>query len=719
MKTLLKSTTSLGLSLALAFPHGAFAQQQDVPACGPVGEASEFPCAFEDQTVESAEELRIAAELSADAEADAEAETSDPEADAEEGANDLVDEAADAAEDATGAVTDTVDEATDEAAEAAEEAGDAAEDAGQAVEEAAEAEADAEAAAAAEGEDAVTADVEADTEATVSTEAEEAATADAEAETEATAATEGEDATAAEVDVATEADASMETDDAAADVEADAQAEDAGTAEAEATAEADAEARTDAPDETVEEVETSGENTADEPVTTDGSASDAADQTDAAAATGEAQNDAEMSQDEEATPLNETGTETDAETAAEAEAAPVENTATVADGEADAEAEAALTDEQRRAREERREQRREERRAQRRAEREAAAAAAAAAAQDSSADAEVVTEEVTEEDVRSSSEDFDTKVTAASDAAPEAQDSDSGLSDFEKALLLGLGAVAVGSVLNNGEKIVSRSGDRVVVQDPDGELRVLKDDNALIRRPGDQVQTQTFDDGSTRTIVTKADGSRIETIRARDGSVLRRTNFDAQGREYVLVDDLVEEREVNVSELPRVQENQRTVTASTQDEEALRRALQAQQLADQGRTFSLRQVREIPEVRSLAPQLELDAVRFPTGSAAIQPAQAKALANIGVTLRDMIQKDPRTVILVEGHTDAVGDASYNLALSDRRAETVALALTEYFDVPPENLVTQGYGESQLRVPTNGPEPANRRAVVRNITGLLR
>jgi len=286
-------------------------------------------------------------------------------------------------------------------------------------------------------------------------------------------------------------------------------------------------------------------------------------------------------------------------------------------------------------------------------------------------------------------------------------------------LLLGLGAVAVGSVLNNGEKIVSRSGDRVVVQDDTGELRVLKDDNALLRRPGDEVQTQTFDDGSTRTIVTKSDGSRVETIRSRDGTVLRRTNFDAQGREYVLVDDLVEEREVVVNDLPQVQETQQAQRASTQDEAALRHALQTELRNDQGRTFSLRQVREIREVRSLAPQLELDAVRFPTGSAAIQPEQARSLANIGTTLRDLIQKDPRTVILVEGHTDAVGDASYNLALSDRRAETVALALTEYFDVPPANLITQGYGESQLRVPTTSAEPANRRAVVRNITGLLR
>ena len=94
-------------------------------------------------------------------------------------------------------------------------------------------------------------------------------------------------------------------------------------------------------------------------------------------------------------------------------------------------------------------------------------------------------------------------------------------------------------------------------------------------------------------------------------------------------------------------------------------------------------------------------------------------ANIGRTLRDLVNQDPRTVILVEGHTDAVGDATYNLALSDRRAETVALALTEYFGVPSQNMITQGYGESALKVFTLTAEQANRRAVVRNITSLLR
>jgi outer membrane protein OmpA-like peptidoglycan-associated protein len=66
----------------------------------------------------------------------------------------------------------------------------------------------------------------------------------------------------------------------------------------------------------------------------------------------------------------------------------------------------------------------------------------------------------------------------------------------------------------------------------------------------------------------------------------------------------------------------------------------------------------------------------------------------------------------------VGDEAYNLALSDRRAESVALALSENFDIPPENLVLQGYGEEFLKVPTQADEEENRRASVRRITPLL-
>ena len=85
---------------------------------------------------------------------------------------------------------------------------------------------------------------------------------------------------------------------------------------------------------------------------------------------------------------------------------------------------------------------------------------------------------------------------------------------------------------------------------------------------------------------------------------------------------------------------------------------------------------------------------------------------------DWIGRRPDEVFLIEGHTDAVGSEIDNLTLSDRRAEEVAIILTETFNVPPENLVTQGYGEDFLKIPTLQAERANRRVAVRRITPLM-
>jgi outer membrane protein OmpA-like peptidoglycan-associated protein len=183
----------------------------------------------------------------------------------------------------------------------------------------------------------------------------------------------------------------------------------------------------------------------------------------------------------------------------------------------------------------------------------------------------------------------------------------------------------------------------------------------------------------------------------------------------VLFDDTRGSAPVDVATLPQPA---REAVDYTGDEAALRAALAAAMAQDVGRSFSLAQIREIRAVRELAPEIEIDAITFATGSAAIRPEQAEELAVLGRTITAMIEENPAEIFLVEGHTDAVGDAAYNLTLSDRRAETVALALSEFFGVPPENLVVQGYGESDLKIPTEGPEVANRRANVRRITPLL-
>ncbi len=49
---------------------------------------------------------------------------------------------------------------------------------------------------------------------------------------------------------------------------------------------------------------------------------------------------------------------------------------------------------------------------------------------------------------------------------------------------------------------------------------------------------------------------------------------------------------------------------------------------------------------------------------------------------------------------------------------MAEALTNVFDIPPENLTTQGYGERYLKVNTQGPERENRRVAIRRITPLV-
>ena len=84
----------------------------------------------------------------------------------------------------------------------------------------------------------------------------------------------------------------------------------------------------------------------------------------------------------------------------------------------------------------------------------------------------------------------------------------------------------------------------------------------------------------------------------------------------------------------------------------------------------------------------------------------------------MLDENPAETFLIEGHTDAVGSDLANLALSDRRAESVARALTDVFGIPPENLVTQGYGERYLKIDTQERERENRRVALRRITPLV-
>jgi hypothetical protein len=101
-------------------------------------------------------------------------------------------------------------------------------------------------------------------------------------------------------------------------------------------------------------------------------------------------------------------------------------------------------------------------------------------------------------------------------------------------------------------------------------------------------------------------------------------------------------------------------------------------------------------------------VFFPTDEATLSP---EAVQMVDEAAAEYLQTGIAQ-IKVTGHTDTVGSAAYNLALSERRAARVADELIRR-GVPATDIVTVGRGEEDLLVPTADgvAEPRNRRVEI--------
>lgn len=90
-------------------------------------------------------------------------------------------------------------------------------------------------------------------------------------------------------------------------------------------------------------------------------------------------------------------------------------------------------------------------------------------------------------------------------------------------------------------------------------------------------------------------------------------------------------------------------------------------------------------------------VSFDFDSASLKSAFTPTLNKVA----DILQRYPNTIIHVVGHTDSVGSESYNMKLSERRAQSVV----DYFSaqgVSSDRLFAIGKGESEPRA-TNDTE----------------
>jgi len=287
-----------------------------------------------------------------------------------------------------------------------------------------------------------------------------------------------------------------------------------------------------------------------------------------------------------------------------------------------------------------------------------------------------------------------------------------------------------------GERRETRDGERTVIREPDrtiiregGQTIIRHSEDGRFRYGARDVRTERRGNDHV-TVIMRPSGDRIATTVDENGFLLRRSRILPDGREIIIIDNRPREAGFAAGRgfggffvnLPppviRIPRDRYIVESDRADPALLYETLIAPPVEVIDRRYTLDEIRYSAPVRDRMPRIDLNTVTFDSGSWELTPDQVEALAGIAEGLNRAIQHNPREVFLIEGYTDAVGADVDNLSLSDRRAESVAVALTQQFGVPAENLSTQGYGEQYLKIPTDGPERANRRVTVRRITPLL-
>lgn len=280
------------------------------------------------------------------------------------------------------------------------------------------------------------------------------------------------------------------------------------------------------------------------------------------------------------------------------------------------------------------------------------------------------------------------------------------------------------TIIREGNRTIVRQDNRVFIQNDDSHRFAAYRGAQVNRRP----------DGFRETFYTRPDGFRVYSEHDANGRLMRRYRRGPDGREYSIIDNrnfwrnaaigvgvgvataaLIVSLSRPAVALPRERYIVDYARASDDD---IYEALSAPPIERLGRAYSLEEIRYSPDLRDRMRRVDLDTITFDSGSYDVGPEQYPKLERLARAILRTLRNNPDEVFLIEGHTDAVGADVDNLSLSDRRAESVAQILSESFGVPPENLVTQGYGEQFLKIETQGPERLNRRVAVRRITPLM-
>ncbi len=103
-------------------------------------------------------------------------------------------------------------------------------------------------------------------------------------------------------------------------------------------------------------------------------------------------------------------------------------------------------------------------------------------------------------------------------------------------------------------------------------------------------------------------------------------------------------------------------------------------------------------------------IKFAYNSAEVLGESKSSLDKIGAMLG--LAEYANEKLIIEGHTDASGEESYNKQLSEQRAQAVKDYLTRNFNVAAERLLVVGVGESQALPNLSPYSGVNRRVQFR-------
>jgi outer membrane protein OmpA-like peptidoglycan-associated protein len=278
-------------------------------------------------------------------------------------------------------------------------------------------------------------------------------------------------------------------------------------------------------------------------------------------------------------------------------------------------------------------------------------------------------------------------------------------------------------VEEGGKRTIIEEPGRTIVQEKGARPVIRADETARMRRSARGVRSEKRRDGGNVTIAVRPGGIEVFSEFDSSGRLTRRYRRGRDGRELNLIDNRRFRRgaPVRIDLGPvtlRMPRERYIVDYERASDDDIYDALMAGPVERLPRGYSLDEIRYNTYLRDRMRRVDLDTVTFDFGAWRVHPDQYNRLERIARAIHRVLDRRPDEVFLIEGHTDAVGSEIDNLTLSDRRAEEVAVILTDTFGVPFENLVTQGYGEEFLKVPTQQAERSNRRVAVRRITPLM-